>query len=57
MLILALSMSACASTAPSGTDAVCDALRPVLPTYSSQDTEQTRVEGLRFLDTFAAVCP
>ncbi len=50
-------ISACAATAVSGTDAACDALRPYLPTVSSQDTEATRKDALLFYDVFAEVCP
>lgn len=56
MATLALLMSGCQSTVPSGTDSVCDALRPHLPSYSRQDTEQTKSEGVRFLDAFKAAC-
>ena len=37
-------------------DAVCDALRPALPSWSSQDTAQSKTEGARFLDVWQAVC-
>lgn len=56
MVTLALLTSACAKRVPSGTDAVCDALRPVLPTYSVRDTAQTKEEGDRFLTVFGKVC-
>ena len=57
MMTLAILMSGCANTAPSGTESACDAMRPHLPTYSSRDTEETKRLGAKFLDVFAAVCP
>lgn len=36
--------------------AVCDELRRDLPSWSTQDTEQSRMEGARFVATFEAVC-
>lgn len=59
MLLLTAVMltSACATTAGSETErTICRELRVVLPTWSSSDTEQSRVEGARFLDVFEAVC-
>lgn len=56
MVTCALLMTGCGATTPSGTDAACDSLRPHLPSWSSQDTEQSKVEGAKFLDVFAAVC-
>ena len=44
------------TTTPPGTGAACDALRPVLPTYSTKDTEQSKEEGATFLDVFNATC-
>jgi len=60
MLLMAAAMltSACATTAGSVTEqAICRELRIVLPTWSRKDTEQSRIDGARFLDVFEAVCP
>jgi len=40
--------------APSG--AVCGALRPALPTWSPQDTAQSKEDAARFLEVWKAVC-
>ena len=53
---LVMLTSGCAATTGSGTDAVCDALCPVLPSYSTRDTDQTKFEGAKFLDAFEAAC-
>lgn len=45
------------STTPLSTGAACDALRPTLPTWSKDDTEQSKREGAVFLDVFEATCP
>ena len=37
-------------------DAICDGLRPALPTWSRRDTEQSKTQGARFLDVWDAVC-
>ena len=37
--------------------AICNELRVDLPTYSSHDTPQSKAEGLKFGNTFNAVCP
>ncbi len=55
MLLAATLLSACTTTQP-GTGAACDALRPALPTYSRDDTEQSKKEGATFLDVFNATC-
>jgi hypothetical protein len=50
-------MSGCTVTGGSETEtAICDELRRDLPTYSRQDTQQSRDEGAQFLDVFNAVC-
>ena len=49
-------LTACASTPPSGNDAVCDALRPALPTWARADTSETKRQGAVFLDVFKDVC-
>ena len=49
-------LAGCASPPPAPAEAVCDTLRPALPTWSSQDTEQSKREGTRFLDVWSAVC-
>ncbi len=49
-------LTACASTPPSGNDAVCDALRPALPTWARADTPETKRQGANFLDVFEEVC-
>lgn len=55
--ILGPLMIACAPTGGSATSrAICAELRADLPTWSTLDTEQSRLEGVQFLDTFAAVC-
>ncbi len=55
MLLAATLLAACTTTPP-GTGAACDALRPALPTYSTNDTEQSKREGATFLDVFDATC-
>ena len=55
MLLATTLLSACATTPP-GTGAACDALRPALPTWSRNDTEQSKREGATFLDVFNATC-
>ena len=57
-MVLAMTtlIAACATVAVSGTDAACDALRPYLPTVSSQDTQETRESALVFYDVFTEVC-
>ena len=54
-MLLASLLTGCTTTPP-GTGAACDALRPVLPTYSTNDTEQSKREGATFLDVFNATC-
>lgn len=57
MATLALLTAACAKPGGSETEqAMCRELGKVLPTYSRQDTEQTKEDGLRFLTVFKAVC-
>lgn len=58
LLTAALLMTGCANTGVyGGTDsAVCDSLRPVLPTWSTHDTEQSKAEAVLFLDVFQAIC-
>jgi hypothetical protein len=54
---IALSMTGCASTGGSATEAaICDELRRALPTWAPDDTEMSKAEGALFLDVFAAVC-
>ena len=53
--LLACLLSGCHTTPP-GTGAACDALRPALPTWSAEDTEQSKREGATFLDVFNATC-
>jgi len=55
LAIICMGLYACTTTPP-GTGAACDALRPVLPTYSTEDTEQSKREGATFLDVFEATC-
>ena len=55
-LLVTLVILAACNTTPPGTGAACDALRPDLPTYSSDDTEQSKREGATFLDVFNATC-
>lgn len=58
LLIAALLMTGCGATGGYATTdgAVCDSLRPVLPTWSIHDTEQSKAEALLFLDVFQAIC-
>ena len=35
---------------------ICAELAQRLPSWSRDDTEQSRIEGARFIDTFHAVC-
>ena len=57
---LALLTSGCANVVASGTTeterTICRELREALPTWSSQDTLQSREEGDKFLTVFEAVC-
>ena len=56
---LVLLTSACGPVATSATETertICRELREALPTWSSQDTLQSREEGDRFLTVFEAVC-
>ena len=53
--LVGLAASGCA-TAPPGTGAACDALRPALPTWSTGDTEKSKRQGATFLDVFDATC-
>lgn len=58
MLTIAALTSGCASTVGSETErAICDELRRDLPTWSTQDTTESKRQGADFLDTFEAVCP
>ena len=58
MVILALSTTGCGSTNVSATEeAICGVLGAHLPTWSTQDTEQSKREGAKFLDVFDEVCP
>lgn len=58
LLSLSILTSACAAPVASGTDAaVCRELRRALPSWSRQDTEQSREEGARFIAVFEAACP
>ena len=54
-MVIAVLLSGCTTTQP-GTGAACDALRPTLPTWSTNDTEQSKREGATFLDVFNATC-
>ncbi len=54
--IAALLLAGCTSLSPAPAQAVCDALRPALPTWSAQDTEQSKQEAAQFLDVWEAVC-
>jgi uncharacterized protein YceK len=57
LLMLPMLMSGCASVVGSETTrATCDELRRALPTWSAQDTPQSRIEGAAFIDVFDAVC-
>ncbi len=56
-LVVAAALSGCAAApAPAPARAVCDALRPALPTWSRADSERSKIEGARFLDVWEAVC-
>ena len=35
---------------------ICAELAQRLPSWSRDDTEQSRIEGARFIDTFHAIC-
>ena len=57
LLMLPMLIGGCASVGGSETtEATCDELRRALPTWSAQDTPQSRIEGAQFLDVFDAVC-
>lgn len=50
-------MTGCATTAGSETEqTICRELRASLPTWSSEDSFQSRKEAAEFLDVFEAVC-
>ncbi len=49
-------LTACTPPPPAPAQAVCDALRPALPTWSRQDSAQSRKEAARFLEVWTAVC-
>ncbi len=56
-LVVAAALSGCSATpVPAPARAVCDALRPALPTWSRADSERSKIEGARFLDVWEAVC-
>ena len=59
MLTALMLLNGCASGEKSGTrttEAVCDVLRGVEPSYSSRDTPETLEAGKRFLVVFGEVC-
>lgn len=56
IILLGVLLTGCASTPPSGNDAVCDALRPALPTWARADTAESKRDGAVFLDVFQEVC-
>jgi len=57
MMAAALTTGCATTTAGSATEAaICAELRASLPTWSSQDTAQSKREGADFLDVFEAVC-
>lgn len=57
ILALVILTSGCVTTAGLETErTICRELRNSLPSYSAQDTEQTKQEGADFLDVFGAVC-
>lgn len=56
-LILAIFvLPGCSTAKPASNAAICEALGPVLPSWSSKDTEQSKREGAIFLDVFYATC-
>ena len=58
MVIAALSISACETSTGSATEhTICRELGRELPTYSPQDTDDTKSQGVRFLTVYRAVCP
>ncbi len=56
MAAVLLTLTACTPPVHTPADAICDGLRPALPTWSRQDTERSKIEGARFLDVWHAVC-
>lgn len=59
LLMTGLLTSGCASlTDASETErTICRELRNALPTWSVEDTEQSKREAADFLSVFSAVCP
>ena len=57
-MVICLAISACGllPEAPPPPNAICDSLRPVVPSSSTQDTEQSREENANFVTVFDAVC-
>jgi len=60
LAMTALLTSGCATTAPSAATeterALCHELRMALPSWSVEDTAQSREEGADFLDVFEVLC-
>lgn len=57
LTIVAL-MTGCTSMGGSVTErTICTELRRDLPTWSTQDTEQSKRQGADFIETFNAICP
>ena len=54
--IVLLMLAGCATRRPAPPAAICDAIRPALPTWSGKDTERSRREAARFLDVWNEVC-
>ena len=54
--IILLLQAGCATTRSVPPAAVCDAIRPALPTWSGKDTERSKRQGARFLDVWQEVC-
>ena len=53
--LITLLLAGC-STAGLVPDATCDALDQYLPTWGTDDTEETLESAGRFLDVYVAVC-
>lgn len=60
VVIAALLVSGCAKPEPSGTESLRETHRQlwsVRPSYSKQDTDQTKEEGALFYEVWLSLCP
>jgi hypothetical protein len=58
LLMVATLTTGCESKGGSETErAICKELWRDLPTWSPQDTEESKRQGADFIETFEAICP